>query len=103
MKPARKFHLHDGQSGAALVVKIVKNPTENRIDKIEENGNVVIRLQSYLSLAESNKYIIDLLSSATGIPKDQFEIVIGDKSDRKIISIIGESPEFVINKLIRYL
>ena len=103
MNTARKFHLHDGQSGAALVVKIIKNPTENRIDKIEENGNVVIRLQSNLSLAECNKSIIDLLSTATGIHKDQFEIVVDDKSDRKIISIIGESPEFVINKLIRDL
>jgi uncharacterized protein YggU (UPF0235/DUF167 family) len=89
----REFHFHDGKKGAALAVRLSVSGKKSSIKKVLKDGTVTVVLNQ--STTDPNQALIRLLSQALNIPEDHFEIIAGEDSKEKLISILDIKPEEV--------
>lgn len=68
-----------------LEIKITAGAKSNRFKK--ENGNYYIRIMAKAINGKANKSIIEFLSKELNLKKKDIEIIRGEKSSKKIISI----------------
>ncbi|MBA4313231.1 MAG: hypothetical protein C0417_11440, partial [Chlorobiaceae bacterium] len=54
----RKFHLHDGDSGSAITVRITPRMPRNEISEIMEDGTIKIRLSAPPLDGKANQVLI---------------------------------------------
>lgn len=100
MTNLRKFKLHDGQTGAAVSIRVITAKT-NKIHKIGEDGTVEVNLAG--KTAEVNDLLKNFLSSVLGIPSSQIDIIAGENGPKKLVSIIGLTADDVDRQLRRSL
>jgi uncharacterized protein (TIGR00251 family) len=60
-----------------------------------DDGTVKIRVAAPPADGAANKALIGFLAEALGIPRNQVDIVAGETSERKLISLVGVAPEEV--------
>ena len=68
-----------------LEIKITAGAKSNNFKK--ENGNYYIRIMAKAIDGKANKSIIEFLSKELNLKKKDIEIIRGEKSSKKIISI----------------
>ena len=68
-----------------LEIKITSGAKSNSFKK--ENGNYYIRIMAKAIDGKANKSIIEFLSKELNLNKKDIEIIRGEKSSKKIISI----------------
>jgi uncharacterized protein YggU (UPF0235/DUF167 family) len=86
----REFHFHDGKKGAALTIRVFARGNTNKIDKVLNDGTVLISIKS--NTKDLNKDLIKYLADKLGIVKSRFEIVAGWEGEDKLISILEIDP-----------
>lgn len=77
-----------------LEIKITAGAKSNSFKK--ENGNYYIRIMAKAIDGKANKSIIEFLSKEFNLKKKYIEIIRGEKSSKKIISI--NIDETILNK-----
>lgn len=96
----RKFEFTDAKGGSALGVRVVTKATATEIVGMQDDGTLKVRLKaSPAGSPEANKELIDHLAHQLGVNVDQIEIVAGQDSRDKILSIVGMTTSEVENKL----
>lgn len=97
----RKYKFTDARTGAALGVRVVtKSPVTEVAGKTEE-GAVKIRLQAYpAGDAAANDELVQFLSEKLGVDVARIEIVAGENSRDKILSIEGISSADLESRLL---
>jgi hypothetical protein len=85
----------DPKTGAAIAVKVMPRAKKNEVAGMMEDGTIRIRLTAAPVDGAANRALIEFLSEALGIPKSRIEIMGGLSSERKIISLIGITPQQV--------
>jgi uncharacterized protein (TIGR00251 family) len=60
-----------------------------------DDGTLKIRLAAPPVNGAANQALIDFLSRALGIAKSQIDIIAGETSERKLLSLVGISPKDV--------
>ena len=96
----RKFEITDARGGVALGVRIVTRANQTEIVGRNEDSTLKIRLQaSPAGSKEANKELIDFLASQLKVASNRIEIVAGEESRDKILSIEGLTPDQVEEKL----
>ena len=75
-----------------LEIKITAGAKSNNFKK--ENGNYYIRIMAKAIDGKANKSIIEFLSKELNLKKKDIEIIRGEKSSKKIISINIENDIF---------
>jgi uncharacterized protein YggU (UPF0235/DUF167 family) len=97
----REFHFHDGEKGAALAVRLVRNRNADRIHKLLRDGTVVVHIKGQPE--NINKILIKFLSKELNIAQKRFDIVAGGDRDDKLISILDIEPvklqELIMNAI----
>ncbi len=83
------FHLHDGQMGAAITVRITSRASRNEISGILDDGTVKIRLTASQAAEKSNQALILFLSEILEIDPKRVEIIAGLAGSDKLVTIIG--------------
>lgn len=97
----RKFEITDARGGSALGVRIVTRATSTEIAGRTEDGTLKIRLKaSPAGDPAANKELVDFLSEKLGVDVDKIEIVAGEGSRDKILSVVGLSVQEVEAKLV---
>lgn len=78
----------DGQFGAALKVKVTPRGAQNQITEVRD-GTVHVLYTGAAEDRNANTVVIQLLSEKLGVPANQFDIVAGDTSSQKLVSVLG--------------
>lgn len=97
----RKFEFTDARGGAALGVRVVTKSAVTEVVGKTEEGAVKIRLQAYpAGESAANQELIQFLATKLGIKPQQIEIVAGEGSRDKIISVEGLSSTDLESRLL---
>jgi uncharacterized protein (TIGR00251 family) len=99
----RSYHLHDGQSGAAITVRIIPRSSRNEISEILEDGTVKIRLTAPQNEEKSNQALIAFLSDVLGVKPKQLEVVAGLSGNDKLITIMDMDKAAVQERILAHL
>jgi len=100
--PDRNFHLHDGQSGAALAVRVTPRAASNQVAEILHDGTIRIRLVA-ASGDDINTALTEYLSSILGVPESAIDVVAGLSGRDKLVSILNLNSETAHKKIIAHL
>jgi len=98
----RNFHLHNGQSGAALAIRITPRATSNQIAEILHDGTIRIRLAA-TSGDEVNSVLRAFLSNILEVPESAIDVVAGQNGRDKLVSILNLSSELAHKRIIEHL
>lgn len=101
--PERKYHFHDGKSGASLAVRITPRAMQNQIVEALSDGTIRIRLTSVNTDSSMNQELLTYLSGLLEVPQSKLEIVAGESSRDKLVAIFDLDAETVHQRLIRYI
>jgi len=100
---SRKFHLHDGQRGSALAVRVTPRASRNEITEIQSDGTVKIRLTAVPVEGEANQALIAFLAEVLGVAPSKLDIVAGLSGKDKLISVLDMDKDEVHRRLVAYL
>ena len=89
------FKFSDARQGAAITVKVMPRSRRTEVAGLMADGTVKIRVAAPPVGGAANKVLIDFLAQSLGLPKSQIDIVAGETTERKLISLVGISPEAV--------
>ncbi|MFC1997265.1 DUF167 domain-containing protein [Chloroflexota bacterium] len=98
----RNFHLHDGQKGAALAIRITPRATSNQVAEILHDGTIRIRLAAAPG-DEVNYVLKEFLSNIMDVPESAIDVVAGQTGRDKLVSILNLDSETAHKKIIKHL
>ncbi len=101
--PQRNFHLHDGQVGAAIAVRVTPRASRNKIIEILADGTIKIHIAAPPVDGEANERLIEFLSDVLNTPKSRLEIVAGVSGRDKLISVLDMDAEAVHQRIMAHL
>ncbi len=87
----REFHFHDGKIGAALAIRVNIGGKHNKIDRVLNDGTVVLVLMKEPS--DLNIKVKAYLAEQLEIDLKRFDIIAGEDDRDKIISILDIEPD----------
>ena len=91
----RKPQFSDAKRGAAITVKVTPRAKKTAVAGLMDDGTIKIKIAAPPVDGAANKALIEFLSETLGLPKSQVDIVAGETSERKLISLVGISPDKV--------
>lgn len=94
--PLRIFLEH--MDSATINVRVQPRASRNEVAKWN-NGVLIIRVTAPPVEGAANKACIDLVAEALGVRTSQVELVSGQKSRNKVLSVFGLSQDEVDAKL----
>jgi uncharacterized protein (TIGR00251 family) len=80
---------------AVLAVRVIPRARKDEIVEILDDGTVKIRLTAPPVEGKANKALVSFLSRVIMVPRSQIEILRGEKSRNKLISIHDINNETV--------
>lgn len=98
----RNFHMHDGQKGAALAIRITPRATRNQVTEILHDGTIRIRLNAAPG-DEVNIVLKGYLSSILNVPESTIDVVAGHTGRDKLVSILNLNSDTAHRKIIENL
>lgn len=98
----RRPKFSDARRGAAIAVKVIPRAKKTAVTGVMDDGTIKIKVAAPPVDGAANKALIDFLAETLGLPKNQVDIVAGETSERKLVSLVGISPEKV-NQILRDL
>lgn len=101
MRSIQRFH--NGKSGAAISVRVSPRSSKNEISGIMADGTVKIRLTAPPVEGKANKALIKLLSSVLDVAPSNIEIIAGQTSRDKLVTIIDLDAATLQERLLSYL
>lgn len=99
----RDYHLHDGQTGAAITVRVVPRSSSNEISEILNDGTVKIRLVAQVGVEQTNTALIAFLAEVLQVKPSQLEIVAGMTGKDKLVTITNLDKNQVHDRIIHNL
>ena len=103
MTESRQFHLHNGQKGSAIAVRIIPRARERGIVEVLNDGTIKIRLPHSPGEAKINQELIDFLSKILEAPVAYIDVVAGQTGNDKLVSVLGMDADEVHRKILRHL
>ena len=97
----RALHFKEGQGGAAITVRCALRSRQNRIDAILSDGTVKISLAVPADEVEANQALISFLADLLGVPRSRIEVVAGEHSLDKLVTILGLDAQAVQQRLLK--
>ena len=86
---SRKYKLHDGQSGAALTVRLTAKASRNAVAGILEDGTIKVHVTAAPEKGQDNIAMTKLIAKVLGVPAGDVAIVAGETGRDKLISILS--------------
>jgi uncharacterized protein (TIGR00251 family) len=99
MNVSRKYHLHNGKTGAAITVRITPRSSRNQIFEVLNDGTIKIRLTA-ASEQEVNHVLVKFLAEILGVKTTKVEIVAGEQGWDKLVSILDVDAETVQKRIL---
>lgn len=89
----------DARSGAAITVKVTPKAKATKVLGVMDDGTIKIQVTAPPEDGKANEMLLEFLGEKLGLKANQIEIVAGLSSERKLISLIGISPDEVDARL----
>jgi len=99
----RKFQFHEGKRGAALAIQVIPRAQNNEIVEVLRDGTIKVRLKSSAAAAEINTSLIEFLADVLNVPMGKIEIVAGESSRGKLVSVLDLDSQAAHDRIIRNL
>ena len=99
---AKKQTMRGGRAGAALAIRLTPGDKKNEIDGFLEDGTIRVRLTAPPVDGKANRALIEFLSEVLGVHLSDIEIVAGETSRNKLVSILDIDPQTVQERLLKY-
>jgi len=99
----RKFHLHDGQRGAALAVRVTPRASRNKIMEVQEDGTVKVHIAAAPVDDQANKELVKFMAEVLGVPKSRIDIVAGATGRDKLIAVLDMDADALYRRILAYL
>jgi uncharacterized protein (TIGR00251 family) len=99
IRKPRKFKITEAERGAAFLVQVIPRASRNEVEGIKGNA-LKVRVTAPPVEGAANKALIELLAERLKIRKSQIEIVAGQTSRQKMISVVGLHPSEVEKRLL---
>lgn len=90
-----KAQFSDARQGAAITVKVQLRARKTQVAGLMADGTIKIRVAAPPVDGAANKALIEFLAQTFGLPKSQIDIIAGETSEHKLISLAGISPATV--------
>ncbi len=103
MPESRHFHLHNGQTGAAIAVRVTPRASKNEIQEILDDGTIKVRITSAPVDGQANETLLEYLAKLLEVRMSQLDIVAGQTGRDKLISVIGLDADTVQERLLKGL
>jgi len=100
---SRQYHLHNGQKGAALAVRVIPRGSKNEIVEILNDSTIKIRLTSAADDKKLNQVLLEFLSEVLGVPAGRMEVVAGVNGMDKLVTVLDLDAATVQQKIISRL
>jgi uncharacterized protein (TIGR00251 family) len=100
---SRPYHLHDGQKGAALAIRVTPRASRNEIVDILSDGTVKIRLIAPPVEGKANLALVEFLAEVLELPANRIEIVAGTTGRDKLVSVLDLDAETVHQRILKRL
>jgi uncharacterized protein (TIGR00251 family) len=91
----RDVKFSNARHGAAITVKVQPRARKTEVAGVMDDGTIKIRVAAPPVEGAANKALVEFLAQVLGLPGRQIDIVAGESSERKLISLVGISPEAV--------
>jgi uncharacterized protein (TIGR00251 family) len=76
-------------------VKVIPRARHTEVAGVMADGTVRIRVAAPPVEGAANRALVGFLAETLGIPRSQVDIVAGESSERKLVSLVGVAPEVV--------
>lgn len=94
---------HNSRGGTAFMVRVVPRSARNEIVEFMADGTVRIHLTAPPLEGKANQQLIKFLAGILQVHPSRIEIVGGEKSKNKMVSVEGLSPAEVEQRLFAHL
>jgi hypothetical protein len=95
-----KSRFHDGKSGAALAVRVATRAPHNELVCIQNDGTLKLRLAAAPVDGKANQVLIGFLAEVLNIPQSRIDLVAGQTSRNKLITITGMTSAEVHQRIV---
>jgi uncharacterized protein (TIGR00251 family) len=99
---SKQPQMHGDKMGAALAIRVTPGAKRNEIDGFLEDGTIRVRLTAPPVEGKANTALIEFLSKVLGVRRSDIEIVAGETSRNKLVSITGIDPATVQARLLNF-
>lgn len=99
----KPYHLHNGQKGAALAIRVTPRASKNEITEILSDGTVKVRLTAPPVEGKANEALLEFLSDVLGVPKTKLEVVAGTTGRDKLVSVLDLDAQTVHDRIVQRL
>ena len=99
---AKQPQMRGGKMGAALAIRVIPGAKRNEIDGILDDGTIRIRLTAPPVEGKANSALIDFLSKVLGVRRSDIEIIAGETSRNKLVTITDIDPHTVQERLLNH-
>ncbi len=100
---SRQYHLHNGQKGSALAIRVTPRASRNEISEILSDGTVKVRLTAPPVEGKANQALIEFLAEILEVPRTRIEIIAGTTGKDKLVSILDLDASTVHERILRKL
>lgn len=97
------YTFSNGKFGAALPVRVAPRARRNEIVEIMSDNTIKIKLTAPPVEGKANQQLIKFLSDVLNVPKSSVDIVAGQTSRDKLVSILGMNSEEVHERILAIL
>jgi len=95
----REVRLHNGESGSALAIRLVRSRGRNQVNKVLDDGTVEVKLA--FKGPNHNEELKNFLSQILDIPKEDINVIAGKRKSEKLVSIIDVEPQKVQKEIMK--
>ncbi|GAB4476443.1 MAG: hypothetical protein Kow00124_18520 [Anaerolineae bacterium] len=99
MRKTGSLNITNARSGAAFAVWVIPGAPHTRLAELQEDGTIRIQVTAPPNGEQANAELVGFLADLLGIQPADVEIVMGQDSDRKLISVYSIGPQEVDEKL----
>ena len=92
----------NAQKGAAITVKVSPRAKRTEFAGVMDDGTLKFRVAAAPEDGAANAALTAHLAEAFGVPTRQIEIVVGETSEKKLISLVGVTPAHVEEVVARW-
>jgi uncharacterized protein (TIGR00251 family) len=85
----------NAKRGAAITVKVIPRAPRTEVAGLMDDGTLKVRLAAPPVGGAANRALIEFLAEALHLPASHVDIIAGETSERKLVSLVGISPEEV--------
>lgn len=93
MSRSNTVHFSQGERGSALAVRVIPNAPRTQIAAIMDDGTIKIKVAAPPVEGKANTVLITYLAKILQVAESQIEVVAGQKSRNKLITVLNISTQ----------